>query len=627
MENLPLDSDLSSVKYGDPRAREAQRLMLIADALILVLLVIAVRTLWVGDWFNSALLAVAVLTVLAGRILNRRDRLEASVALVLSVVAAAVSISMWESQGLYSGATLAFPALLVVAGTVATRRLFLGLLVFMLCVVVAITSLSVAGIRSYTPAPIGWGRLTVICSILLVSALAISLLMRDLRCARALLRQEVKRLRASEAKLSHLRQHDSLTDLPNRQVIGELVQSAIERARGQGRQLALVFVDVDNFKTINDSLGHAAGDALLQIFAERLQRTVRESDTVSRQGGDEFIMTLPDLDGQETALAVARRMQEIVGQPITLGDMQLVTSLSIGMALFPRDGDDFATLLRKAELATQRAKATGRNTCCLFDEQMNVNTHERLSIEQDLRQALAHNEFELYFQPIMALAEGRLEGAEALLRWRHPQRGILAPDVFIDVAEQSGLITSIGDWVLLEACRQAATWQGLRVSVNLSAVQFHRGNLEESVALALDASGLDPALLELELTESMLLEDSERFMQRLQNLKRLGVQLAIDDFGTGYSNLAYLQRFQVDKLKIDKSFVTDLSSNEQNLAIVTAIIQMARSLRLQTTAEGIETACVQSALIDLGCKLGQGYLFSRPMPAGDFQGYAQRFNA
>ena len=405
------------------------------------------------------------------------------------------------------------------------------------------------------------------------------------------------------------------------------MQSAIERARGQGRQLALVFVDVDNFKTINDSLGHAAGDALLQIIAERLQRAVRESDTVSRQGGDEFIMTLPDLDGQETALAVARRMQEIVGQPITLGDMQLVTSLSIDMALFPRDGDDFATLLRKAELATQRAKATGRNTCCLFDEQMNVNTHERLSIEQDLRQALAHNEFELYFQPIMALAEGRLEGAEALLRWRHPQRGILAPDVFIDVAEQSGLITSIGDWVLLEACRQAATWQGLRVSVNLSAVQFHRGNLEESVALALDASGLDPALLELELTESMLLEDSERFMQRLQNLKRLGVQLAIDDFGTGYSNLAYLQRFQVDKLKIDKSFVTDLSSNEQNLAIVTAIIQMARSLRLQTTAEGIETACVQSALIDLGCKLGQGYLFSRPMPAGDFQGYAQRFNA
>tara|TARA_Y100001934_G_scaffold67722_1_gene83976 strand:- start:823 stop:2706 length:1884 start_codon:yes stop_codon:yes gene_type:complete len=627
MENPTLDPDLNSVTYGDPRAREAQRLMLIANALILVLLVIAVRTLSVGDWFNTALLAAALLAVLVGRILNRRDRLEASVALVLSVVTAVVGVSMWESQGLYSGAILAFPALLVVAGTVATRRLFLGLLICMLGIVIAITLLSIAGVRSYVPEPIGWGRLTVVCAILVVSALAISLLMRDLRCARALLRHEVKRLRASEAKLSHLKQHDSLTDLPNRQVIGELVQSAIERARGQGRQLALVFVDVDNFKTINDSLGHAAGDALLQIIAERLQRAVRESDTVSRQGGDEFIMTLPDLDGQETALAVARRMQEIVGQPIGLGDMQLVTSLSIGMALFPRDGDDFATLLRKAELATQRAKATGRNTCCLFDEQMNVNTHERLSIEQDLRQALAHNEFELYFQPIMDLTNRRLEGAEALLRWRHPQRGMLSPDVFIDVAEQSGLITSIGDWVLLEACRHAASWHGLRVSVNLSAVQFHRGNLEESVALALDASGLDPALLELELTESMLLEDSERFLQRLQNLKRLGVQLAIDDFGTGYSNLAYLQRFQVDKLKIDKSFVTDLSSNEQNLAIVTAIIQMARSLRLQTTAEGIETACVQSVLVELGCKLGQGYLFSRPVPPEDFNGYARQFRA
>ena len=227
----------------------------------------------------------------------------------------------------------------------------------------------------------------------------------------------------------------------------------------------------------------------------------------------------------------------------------------------------------------------------------------------------------------MDLAKGRPEGAEALLRWRHPQRGLLTPDVFIDVAEQSGLITSIGDWVLLEACRHAATWQGLRVSVNLSAVQFHRGNLEESVTVALDLSGLDPALLELELTESMLLEDSERFLQRLQNLKRLGVQLAIDDFGTGYSNLAYLQRFQVDKLKIDKSFVTDLSSNEQNLAIVTAIIQMARSLRLQTTAEGIETACVQSVLLELGCKLGQGYLFSRPVPLAEFNSYVQQFSA
>ena len=218
-------------------------------------------------------------------------------------------------------------------------------------------------------------------------------------------------------------------------------------------------------------------------------------------------------------------------------------------------------------------------------------------------------------------------GAEALLRWDHPTRGLLGPDVFIEVAEQSGLITSIGEWVLIQACQQAAAWPGLRVSVNLSAVQFHRGDLEQSVINALRVSGLKPELLELELTESMLLEDSERFMQRLQNLKGLGVQLAIDDFGTGYSNLAYLQRFQVDKLKIDKSFVTDLSDNEHNLAIVTAIIQMARSLRLQTTAEGIETSGAKAALANLGCEFGQGYLFSRPMPASAFNDYMQQRGA
>ncbi|MGI3130719.1 putative bifunctional diguanylate cyclase/phosphodiesterase [Halopseudomonas pachastrellae] len=622
-----MESELNSVLDGKTRAQQAHRLTLIGNSLMIVLLLIAARTIAVEDWFNSVLAILALVVVVAALVLNKRDRVELSVALALSAITLLVSISMWSSQGLYSGAILAFPALLVVAGTVASKRLFFALLGSMLCVVLTITVASMVGARHYTPAPIGLGRLTVVSSILIVSAVAISLLMTDLRSTRQLLQQEVERLRASEAKLTHLKQHDSLTDLPNRQVTGELVQAAIGRAKGQGRQLALAFVDIDNFKTINDSLGHAAGDVLLQVVAQRLRSAVRDSDTVSRLGGDEFIMTLPDLDCQDTALSVARRMQEMVAQPISLGGRQLLTSLSIGMALFPRDGDDFATLLRKAELATLRAKTTGRNTCCLFDEQMNVNTHERLSIEQDLRHALANHEFHLYFQPIMALSEGRLVGAEALLRWDHPTRGLLGPDVFIDVAEQSGLITSIGEWVLIHACQQAAAWPGLRVSVNLSAVQFHRGDLEQSVINALRVSGLKPELLELELTESMLLEDSERFMQRLQNLKGLGVQLAIDDFGTGYSNLAYLQRFQVDKLKIDKSFVTDLSDNEHNLAIVTAIIQMARSLRLQTTAEGIETSGAKAALANLGCEFGQGYLFSRPMPANAFNDYMQQRGA
>ncbi|MEH6799644.1 MAG: EAL domain-containing protein [Halopseudomonas sabulinigri] len=628
MPDVQLETDLESLLKSNNKTRQADRLMQIANALAVVLVVIAFRTLSVGDWLDSALVAVAFVVVMIARQLNRAGRVDLSVSLVLVVVALVVSLSMWNNQGLYSGAVLAFPALLVVAGTVTSRRLFLLLLVFMLSVVALITYVSVTGLKAYQPAPIGVGRLVVISGILIVSAFAISLLMSDLRATRSLLRREMLRLRTSEAQLSHLAQHDALTDLPNRKAIGELVQEAIQRAGEQGRQLALLFVDIDNFKNINDSLGYAAGDELLQEIAARLQLTIRGADTVSRQGGDEFIMILSDLDGEDTAVSVARRIQEIVGQPFALRDMQLVTSLSIGIALYPRDGDDFSALLRKAELATQRAKLTGRNTYCVFDEHMNVNTHERLGIEQDLRQALIHKEFVLHFQPIIDLSSRKMVGAEALLRWQHPERGLLGPDVFIDVAEKSGLITEIGEWVLNEACRETAYWQqsghaGLAVSVNLSAVQFQRGDLEANICKALQDANLDPSLLELELTESMLLEQSDSFQLRLKSLKQLGVKLSIDDFGTGYSNLSYLQRFQVDKLKIDKSFVTNLSSNEQNLAIVTAIIQMAHSLNLQTTAEGIEDQQVQDMLTSLGSNFGQGYYFAKPMPADEFLRYAR----
>jgi len=627
MPNMQEETDLESLLQSSVRTQQADRLMLIANALAVILLLIALRTLSSGDLFNSGLVAAAFTVVMFARQLNRRDRVDASVRLVLIALTLVVSLSMWHSQGLYSGAILAFPALLVVAGTVASRGLFLTLLGLMLCVVAFISYAAVSGLKAYYPAPMGFGRVVVVSCILVVSALAISLLMRDLRSARMLLQQEMRRLHSSEAKLTHLAHHDPLTDLPNGEAIATLVQGSIERAREQGRQLALLFVDVDNFKTINDSLGYAAGDELLQAIAGRLKQAIRGADTVSRQGGDEFIMTLPDLDSQDTAITVARRMQEIVSQPIQLRDMQLITSLSIGIALFPRDGDDFSALLRKAELAMQRAKSTGRNSYCLFDEQMNVNTHERLGIEQDLRQALVRSEFVLHFQPIVDLTANKLVGAEALLRWHHPERGLLGPDLFIGVAEQSGLITEIGEWVLNEACHEAARWQrqgarGLAVSVNLSTVQLHRGDLEAIIAQALVASALPPALLELELTESMLLEKSDSFIQRLRSLKQLGVKLSIDDFGTGYSNLSYLQRFQVDKLKIDKSFVTNLSSNEPNRAIVTAIIQMAHSLKLKTTAEGIEHQVVKTILKSLGCHFGQGYLFAKPMPAEEFLRYA-----
>jgi diguanylate cyclase (GGDEF)-like protein len=426
------------------------------------------------------------------------------------------------------------------------------------------------------------------------------------------------RVKDSEASFTHLAQHDALTNLPNRLLLRDRVDQAIGHARRDGRQVALLFLDLDNFKTINDSLGHAAGDELLQEVARRLRETLSDIDTVSRQGGDEFLVALADVDDLAVVSSLAGRMQRRLAQPFTLKGMQLVTSISIGIALFPGDGEDFDTLLRHADMAMYQAKSAGRNAYCFFDERMNADNRERLALELDLRQALSRDEFVLHYQPIVDLRSGRLLAAEALLRWRHPEFGLLGPDRFIGAAERSGLIVEIGEWALGEACRQAMLWQagGLPrfvMSVNLSAVQFRRGNLGEVVQAALTRYGLSPSGLELELTESILLQDCEQ----LRQLKELGVKLSIDDFGTGYSNLAYLQRFQVDKLKIDQSFVRGLGDNPQNQAIVTAIVQMARSLGLHTVAEGIEDEATRQLLVELGCDQGQGYLFARPLPAGE----------
>ena len=627
MPEIRLEKDVQSYKKANAKT-EAERLMLVANALAFVLVIIALRTLSVGDWFNSGLVALTLMAVMVARVLNRRGLIQSSISLVLLVITLVISFSMWSSQGLYSGALLAFPTLLVIAGIIASRRVFAVLLALMLSVVGVITYTAMAGLKLYQAQPMGPGRLVVVSAILAISAIAIWVLMSDLHATRRRLYSKAQHLKRSEAQRSHLAQHDPLTNLPNRLVTANLVTKAIDSAAEKGRQVGLLLLDIDNFKAINDSLGYAAGDELLKDVAARLQLIVREADTISRQGGDEFIMVLSDQDAGASAVSVAQRVQDVVCEPFFLNDMQLTVSMSIGIALYPRDGNDFASLLRKAELATQKAKATGRNRFFLFNKEMDVNTRERLSIQQDLRKALGRNEFVLHFQPIIRMGSGKLIGAEALLRWNHPEHGLLGPDRFIALAEQTGLITDIGIWVLNQACQQAKRWQArgagsLCVSVNLSAVQFQRGDLEAAILEALSNVDLPPALLELELTESMLLETSAHIQQRLMRLKKMGIKLAIDDFGTGYSNLSYLQRFQVDKLKIDKSFVTQLASSEPNQAIVKAIIQMAHSLNLETTAEGIEDRQVQDILAALGCNLGQGYLYAKPMPADDFMHFSR----
>jgi diguanylate cyclase (GGDEF)-like protein/PAS domain S-box-containing protein len=434
---------------------------------------------------------------------------------------------------------------------------------------------------------------------------------------------DISERKAAEERATYLAYYDVLTGLPNRSLVQDRMLQAAAVADASGRKVALLMVDLDRFKTINDTLGHSVGDQLLVEVAKRLKLCLRESDTLCRQGGDEFLILLPGLPDAEACVTHLARLTEGLAQPFSLKALELEVTVSMGIAIYPDDGTDLGTLLKKADMAMFRAKDAGRNTHRFFNEEMNEEAEERLAMHFNLRRALDAGQFVLHYQPQIEIASGLLVGAEALLRWNHPDLGLVSPARFIPQAEESGLIVPIGEWVLREACREAANWQrlGMRdvvVAVNLSALQFRRGDIEASVTRALDESGLDPALLELELTESILIHDTEKVLATVMRLKHMGIRLSIDDFGTGYSSLAYLKRFRVDKLKIDQSFIRDLASDPDDAAIVRAVIQMARSLGLRTIAEGVESQQVLDHLRLYRCDEAQGYLLSRPVPVADF---------
>jgi diguanylate cyclase (GGDEF)-like protein len=380
-------------------------------------------------------------------------------------------------------------------------------------------------------------------------------------------------------------------------------------------------MDLDNFKDVNDSLGRATGDDFLRQFSQRLITTVRRADIVCRQGNDQFMVGLVDVDADGVSCS-ANNILGAMRTPFNGGGLEFLSSCSIGVALFPRDGADFETLVRHAELAMRQAKDAGRNTVKFFNQEINTHITENLQLASSMRSGLRLNEFLLHYQPIYDLTNGALIGAEALVRWKNPVLGLVSPGLFVPVAERSGLIVEIGEWVLQESCNQLREWQDqgatqLKLAVNLSPVQFKRGNVEEVVEQALRRAGIKANCLELEVTESTLIQDTEGFIRSLKNLKSLGVRISIDDFGTGYSNLSYLQRFEVDKLKIDQSFVKRLLLSAQDRAIVKAIIQMARSLDLVTNAEGVEDPETLAVLCELGCDFAQGYHFARPLPAAE----------
>ena len=427
-----------------------------------------------------------------------------------------------------------------------------------------------------------------------------------------------------QANLFYLAHFDQLTMLPNRLLFMDRLEVAIAEAARKKNEIGLLYIDLDNFKNFNDSMGHAFGDALLASVAERLASCARESDTVARLSGDEFTILFEAFDSANDLKVICDRIIKAMKKPLEILGTEVFITVSIGTATYPKDDINSAGLLVKADAALYEAKRSGRDTYRHYTTGMNLYSFERMSLETDLRMALERNEFQLFYQPQIHLDTGKMVGSEALIRWNHPQRGLLTPYHFIEIAEETGLIVSIGKWVLEEACRQHNAWiaagiEPLKISVNISAMQFSQAEFSAIVRNIVTVSGITPSLLELELTESLCMNNVDSVLNTLYELHQFGLKLAIDDFGTGYSNLSYLRRFPIDRLKIDQSFIRNIEREPVNVDIVKAIIALGKSMSMELVAEGVETQSELALVKSMGCQFVQGYFYSRPLPASEFE--------
>ncbi|WP_096701589.1 EAL domain-containing protein [Magnetospirillum sp. 15-1] len=442
-------------------------------------------------------------------------------------------------------------------------------------------------------------------------------------------KENITQRKETELQLVHQATHDTLTGLPNRVLLEDRVYHAIEVAKREGGRIGLMFLDLDRFKIVNDSLGHVAGDQLLKVVADRLRHTLRRSDTVARLGGDEFVVVLTHFQSSSELAEVAEKIAAALDEPVELSGHKVHVGASIGIALYPDDGDNFNALMKDADTAMYRAKQKGRNTFCFYDSHMNDEALDRLKLEEALRRALVRGEFQLFYQPQVDLQTGLTSGVEALIRWNSPERGQVSPGLFIPVAEESNLISMIGWWVLEESCRQLAAWRedgltGLKVAVNVSGRQFLNHALVECISDLMAQYQILPNQLEIELTESTVMAEPDRAIEQLNRLREIGIQVSVDDFGTGYSSLSYLKRLPLSTIKVDRSFVHDVNNQSDNAAIVSAILGLADALDMSIVAEGVETEGEEQHLKDAGCIKVQGFRYAKPMPADQLAAWMLR---
>ncbi|MCJ8312705.1 MAG: EAL domain-containing protein [Saccharospirillaceae bacterium] len=565
-------------------------------------------------------------------ILIKKNKTNIASVLLLLLLTVSSMYFMWRFEGNHDSAVLVLPTVLILAVMLNLSRFFVVLYVgIVICILLNGYFNDIGWVTNVVASPT-LNDAFVMVAIISVISFAVWLMLKDLQNLLTRLSDEIILVKESKAEIDKMLHHDSLTGLPNRFLAKEFFNDVLLRARRNSGLATIIYLDLDHFKHINDSFGHQVGDEFLKHTANKLKNILRETDRVCRHGGDEFLIILEVVQSEKEITKIITKITEQIAKPFMYNKLDVITTCSLGVAIAPNDGDDFNTLLKKADLAMYHSKHLGRNGFNFYDETLNKNLQEHMEIVSDLHKAIDQKQFFLCFQPKFDLKTGEINSAEALIRWNHPTKGVIGPDVFIPVAESSGLIVQIGQWVIDAACEQCKKWQEfgfytLGVSVNVSGVQFQRDNLEKVVERSLSNYLLPANKLELEITETILLSDTDMLNEKMAKLRALGVKFSIDDFGTGYSNLSYLKNMEVETLKIDQSFVKNCLKDEQDRAIINAIVQMANSLQLKTVAEGVEEKEVADYLKSINCDAGQGFYWAKPLTADEFVAFLYAQNS